>query len=62
MSGLGIWLLARLAVHHHYNRNLRVGRQEPIWGLALNGFDRLEVARLSLELAKLRVSGPESVR
>jgi len=49
-----IWLLARLAVHDHYNRHLRVGRQEVIWGLELNHVDRLEVARLTLALAEIK--------
>ena len=52
--GQGLWLLARLAVHDHYNRHLRVGRQEVIWGLELNHVDRLEVARLTLALAEAR--------
>lgn len=63
--GNGPWLLARLAVHYHYNRVLRVNQQDPIWGAELNAADRLEVSRLALELAharKLAGMGPEARR
>jgi hypothetical protein len=51
----GLWLLARLAVHHEYNRVLPKKRQDPIPGLGfLGAADALEVARLEVELAKLR--------
>jgi hypothetical protein len=65
VSENGWWLLARLAVHHHYNRRLRVGFQDPLWGVELNAVDRLEVARLALALADARnpyrVTGNEIV-
>jgi len=50
----GLWLLARLAVHHEYNRIIPKRFQDPIPGLALGAADQLEVARLELELAQLR--------
>jgi hypothetical protein len=54
VSENGWWLLARLAVHHHYNRSLARGRQEPLPSLALAHADLLEVARLTLALAEAR--------
>jgi hypothetical protein len=54
VSENGWWLLARLAVHQHYNRTLARNRQEPLPGLALAHSDLLEVARLTLELAKAK--------
>lgn len=50
----GLWLLAKLAVHHEYNRVLPKNRQDPIPGIELGAADQLEVARLEVELAKLR--------
>lgn len=53
MNDIGLWLLARLAVHHEYNRHLPKNRQAPLDGFELNGADHMEVMRLQLELAKL---------
>lgn len=54
VSENGWWLLARLAVHHEYNRRLRVGKQETLGGPFLQYADQVEVARLELALAEAR--------
>ncbi len=56
VSENGWWLLARLAIHHDYNRKLRLGRQEPLPGLALAHADLLEVAKITLALAVARTA------
>lgn len=58
----GVWLLARLAVHHHLRAKLAVRVQEPLPWMGLRRGDRLEVARLSLALAAAKVNLPQEVR
>jgi len=65
VSENGWWLLARLAVHHHYNRSLARLKPEPLPGLGLTHADKLEIARLTLALAEVknpyRLAGNEVV-
>ncbi len=54
VSENGWWLLARLAIHHEYNRSLARFKAEPLPGLALSHADLLETARLTLALAEAK--------
>jgi hypothetical protein len=54
VSENGWWLLARLAVHHEYNRGLARFKQETLGGPFLRYADQVEVARLELALAEAR--------
>jgi hypothetical protein len=62
VTAVGVWLLARLACHWHYNSAIPKNRQQPLIGLGLSDTDWLKIVHLKLELSAMHQEGPTSCR